>query len=71
VQLAITLQHGEGDLVQIAQDILGLTKLNYNACLLGEGQPITVKYSDRVGEILLANPGLPAEQWKQNFWYCA
>lgn len=26
---------------------------------LGEGQPITVKYPDRVGEILLANPGLP------------
>ena len=57
--------------MQVAKDILGLTKLNYNSCQLGEGQPITVKYSDRVGEILLANPGLPAAQWKHNFKYYA
>ena len=71
VPLAITIQHGDGDLVQVATDILGLTKLNYNSCQLGEGQPITVKYSDRVGEILLANPGLPPDKWKHNFKYYA
>lgn len=71
VPLAITIQHGNGDLLQVAKDILGLTKLNYNACQLGEGQPITVKYSDRVGEILLANPGLPSAKWKHNFKYYA
>jgi hypothetical protein len=69
VPLSITLQHGDGDLVQIAKDILGLTKLNYNSCQLGEGRPITVKYSDRVGEILLANPGVPPEKWRHNFKY--
>lgn len=71
IPLAITLQHGGGDLMQVAKDILGLTKLNYNSCQLGEGQPITVKYSDRVGEILLANPGLPPSRWKHNFKYYA
>jgi hypothetical protein len=71
VPLAITIQHGDGDLVQVAKDILGLTKLNYNSCQLGEGQPITVKYSDRVGEILLANPGLSSDKWKHNFKYYA
>ncbi|MCG8430772.1 MAG: hypothetical protein MJA29_06350 [Candidatus Omnitrophica bacterium] len=69
VPLAITIQHGDADLTQVAKDILGLTKLNYNSCQLGEGQPITVKYSDRVGEILLANPGLPRENWRHNFKY--
>jgi hypothetical protein len=67
VPLAITVQHGDGDLLQVARDILGLTKLNYNACDIGESQPITVKYSERVGEILLANRGLPREGWRHNF----
>lgn len=71
VPLASTIQHGTADLVQVAKDILGLTKLNYNSCQLGEGQPITVKYSDRVGEILLANPGLPRAHWKHNFKFYA
>ena len=67
VPLQVTIQHGEADLVQVATDILGLTKLNYNACSLGESQPITVKYSDRIGEVLLANPEVPADTWRHNF----
>lgn len=67
--LAITLQHGDADLVGIARDILGLTKANYNACQLGDSEPITVKYSDRVGEILLSNPDLPKDKWQHNFKY--
>lgn len=69
VPLSITLQHGNADLHVIAQDILALTKANYNACQLGESEPITVKYSDRVGEILLSNPELPREKWQHNFKY--
>lgn len=67
VPLSVTIQQGEADLLQVAKDILGLTKLNYNACQLGEGQPITIKYSDRIGEILLANPEVPREYWRPNF----
>ena len=67
--MSVTIQHGEADLIQVATDILGLTKLNYNACQPGESQPITVKYSDRVGEILLANPELGPTDWRHNFKY--
>jgi hypothetical protein len=42
VLLSITVQHGEADIVQVAWDVLGLTRLNYNACLPGESQSITV-----------------------------
>ena len=42
---------------------------NYNACQPGESEPITVKYSDRIGEILLANPDLPRKDWRHNFKY--
>jgi len=54
--LRIDVQHGKADLKQVAQDILGLTKLNYNTCRLGGAQPVTVGFSNAVGEILVTNP---------------
>lgn len=57
VPLRIDVQHGEADITQVAQDILGLTKLNYNACRLGESEPVTIGFSDQVGEIIVSNPG--------------
>lgn len=54
--LRIEVQHGDAPIERVAQDILGLTKLNYNACHLGDGQPVTVGFSDAVGEILISNP---------------
>jgi hypothetical protein len=42
--------------MRVCSDILGLTKLNYNACKLGESEPVTVGFSDAVGEILVSNP---------------
>jgi hypothetical protein len=58
VPLFLEVQHGEANIEQVAKDVLGLTKLNYNACNLGDSQPVTVKFSDAVGEILLSNPGV-------------
>ena len=60
--LQIDIQHGDADLVEVARDILGLTKLNYNACNAGDSQPVTVKFSDAVGEILVSNPTVTAPQ---------
>lgn len=56
VPLRIDIQHGNATIERVAQDIFGLTKLNYNACHLGESEPVTVGYSDAVGEILISNP---------------
>lgn len=56
VPLRINIQHGEAPIEQVAKDILGLTKLNYNACKLGDSQPVTVGFSSAVGEILVSNP---------------
>lgn len=58
VPLRLQIQYGDTDIRQVAQDIFDLTKLNYNACKLGEDQPVTVKFSDAVGEILIANKEL-------------
>ena len=40
----------------ILQDILALTKLNYNASDFADGTPITLKFADNVGEVLTAGP---------------
>lgn len=65
VPLRIDIQHGGAQIAQVARDIFGLTKLNYNACRLGTAQPVTIKYSDAVGEILVANPNVAGK--KPNF----
>lgn len=65
--LRIEIQHGSGDITEVARDIFGLTKLNYNACKLGERQPVTVHFSDAVGEILVANRG--TKHFLPNFKY--
>lgn len=54
--LLIDIQHGEASIDQVANDILALTKLNYNACRLGDSEPVTVGFSGQVGEILVSNP---------------
>lgn len=54
--LFIEITQGEADLRIVLEDILKLTKLNYNACLYGDGVPVTLKFADAVGEILTAAP---------------
>jgi hypothetical protein len=54
--MKIEIQHGTGDIQQVAKDIFSLTKLNYNACKLGDSEPVTIKFSNAVGEILVSNP---------------
>lgn len=65
--LRIDIQHGDADLVQVCRDILGLTKLNYNACKVGDSEPVTIGFSDAVGEILVTNPNVRKRQ--PNFRY--
>lgn len=54
--LTIEVSHGDAALEQVLADVLALTKLNYNACDFSSGLPVTLKFADRVGEILMASP---------------
>ena len=40
----------------VLSDVLALTKLNYNTCMLADGVPVTLRFADAVGEILTAGP---------------
>jgi hypothetical protein len=52
----VEANRGDGDLMTIMRDVLALTKVNYNACDYSSGLPVTLKFADRVGEILTASP---------------
>jgi hypothetical protein len=56
VPLRIDIEYGSSPLIQVARDILGLTKLNYNECKFGDSRPVTIGFSNAVGEILVSNP---------------
>ncbi|MEW8441572.1 MAG: hypothetical protein AB2689_25775 [Candidatus Thiodiazotropha taylori] len=54
--LYIEISRGESNLEQVMKDIMGLTKVNFNACIFADGQPVTLRFADHVGEILTATP---------------
>jgi hypothetical protein len=54
--LTVDVTHGEGDVWQVMSDVLALTKVNYNACDFASGLPVTLKFADRIGDILMASP---------------
>ncbi len=54
--LHIQVAKGEADIRVVCSDILSLTKLNYNACIYGDGIPVTLRFADMIGEVLTAGP---------------
>lgn len=56
--LRVDISRGVADLDVVLADVLALTKLNYNACMLGDGLPVTLRFADAIGEILTAAPSI-------------
>ena len=56
--LSLEISQGEAEIEQVLRDVLALTKLNYNACIYADGEPVTLRFADAVGEILTAAPRL-------------
>ncbi|OYV46142.1 MAG: hypothetical protein B7X10_05170 [Burkholderiales bacterium 21-58-4] len=54
--LDIDVCRGDPDMETVLNDVLGLTKLNYNSCIYGDGMPVTLRFANAVGEILTAIP---------------
>ena len=51
---------GSADIKQILKDIMALTKLNYNACIFADGEPVTLRFADKIGDILTAAKSIKA-----------
>ncbi len=55
----IKIIRGYADIKVVLKDIMRLTKLNYNSCIYGDGIPVTLKFSNKIGNILTSIP-----EWK-------
>ncbi len=54
--LTVEVCRGEADLQGVMRDVLALTKVNFNACIYGDGLPVTLRFANRVGDVLTAIP---------------
>lgn len=69
--LFISLLRSSGDmprLEDVLRDILGLTKINYNACNFNDGLPVTVRFADRVGDVLVQHSAQGHEKQPFKFY---
>lgn len=54
--LDVEICNGDGDIETVLNDILRLSKLNYNSCKFADSFPITLKFAGRIGDILTTIP---------------
>lgn len=54
--IQVVVVRGECSLDTILSDILRLTKINFNSCLFNERLPVTIRFADAVGEVLVSAP---------------
>lgn len=54
--LAVDVLRGDAPILTVLEDILKLTKLNYNSNIYGDGIPVTLRFADAIGSILTAGP---------------
>ncbi len=54
--LQISIRRGEVALPTVYRDVLALSKINFNTCLFNDREPVTIRFADAIGDILLAAP---------------
>lgn len=54
--IQVKVQKGYCDLDTVLHDVLGLTKINFNSCLFNDRLPVTIRFADAVGDVLVSAP---------------
>lgn len=52
----------------VLRDILSLTKINYNACNYSDAVPVTIRFADKVGEVLVMGSAKGVERQPFKFY---
>jgi hypothetical protein len=66
--LEVVEHEGHSPAVTVCQEILSLTKLNWNSCAFGSGIPITIRFARDVGKILAELPPNVQPETKYKFY---
>ncbi len=69
--LYITVLRSTSDMPNIENvltDIMGLTKINYNACNYSDGLPVTIRFANKVGQVLTMGSAKDAERQPLKFY---
>jgi hypothetical protein len=66
--LIVRLQKGDCPFDLVLNDILGLTKINFNSCLHNDRLPVTIRFADAVGEVMLAAPQIDERRLPFKFY---
>jgi|TARA_R110002012_G_scaffold291553_4_gene485989 hypothetical protein len=56
------------DIKDVLQDIMRLTKINYNSASYNDGQPVTIRFADKVGDVLVMGSAKDAERQPFKFY---
>lgn len=54
--LIVSIRRGEASLKTVLSDVMALTKINFNSCLFNDRYPVTIRFADAIGDILVAAP---------------
>lgn len=52
----VSVRRGEASLETVMSDVLRLSKINFNTCLFNDREPVTIRFADAIGDILIAAP---------------
>ncbi|WP_353070115.1 hypothetical protein RBB75_07930 [Tunturibacter empetritectus] len=69
--LSVTILRSSGELPDIRTvlaDIMGLTKINYNACNYNDGLPVTIRFANKVGDVLTMGSARDADRQPLKFY---
>ena len=54
--ISVRVLRGECALTTVLADVLGLTKINFNSCLHNDRLPVTIRFANAVGDVLISAP---------------
>ena len=54
--VSVKILRGDCDLATVLRDVMGLTKINFNSCLHNDRLPVTIRFANAVGDVLMSAP---------------